>query len=53
MFLGQIQLPDKAEAHRQLRSHLTQFGIWVGVIRVLPYVIHFLTKENEELKLEL
>lgn len=45
--------PDKATAYKQLRTHLAIMGAWVSVIRLAPYVIHFLTKEKEELKLEL
>ncbi|KAF3333798.1 mitochondrial import receptor subunit TOM6 [Carex littledalei] len=45
--------PDKETAHKQLRSHLMIMGSCIAVIRVTPYILHFLTKEKEELKLEL
>jgi hypothetical protein len=45
--------PDKATAHKQLRTHLTIMGSCIAVIRVAPYILHFLTKEKEELKLQL
>lgn len=45
--------PDKETAYKQLRSHLTIMGSCIAVIRVTPYILHFLTKEKEELKLEL
>ncbi|KAK7341529.1 hypothetical protein VNO80_24461 [Phaseolus coccineus] len=54
MFPGMfMRKPDKAAALKQLKSHVTMFGAWVLVIRVTPYVLHFLTAEKEELKLEL
>ncbi|ESW03876.1 hypothetical protein PHAVU_011G049200 [Phaseolus vulgaris] len=54
MFPGMfMRKPDKAAALKQLKSHVTMFGAWVVVIRVTPYVLHFLTAEKEELKLQL
>ncbi|KAK9136424.1 hypothetical protein Syun_015754 [Stephania yunnanensis] len=53
MILGAIpRRPDKATALKQLKSHLTMFGIWVAVVRVTPYVLHYLCEEQEELKLD-
>ncbi|MQL69977.1 hypothetical protein Taro_002279 [Colocasia esculenta] len=53
MFLGQIRRPDKAAAHRQLKTHLAIMGAVIAVIRATPYVLHLLSKEKEELRLEL
>ncbi|KAI0498135.1 mitochondrial import receptor subunit TOM6 homolog [Dendrobium catenatum] len=54
MFLGALpRRPDKATAYKQLKRHLTIMGLWVAVVRVTPIVLHYLTKEKEELKLEL
>ncbi|XP_057456351.1 mitochondrial import receptor subunit TOM6 homolog [Lotus japonicus] len=54
MFPGMfMRKPDKAAALKQLKSHVAMFGTWVVLIRVTPYVLHFLTSEKEELKLEL
>jgi len=54
MFPGMfMRKPDKAVALKQLKSHVAMFGTWVLVIRVTPYILHFLNRENEELKLEL
>ncbi|KAG2397859.1 Translocase of outer membrane subunit-like protein [Vigna angularis] len=54
MFPGMfMRKPDKAAALKQLKSHVAMFGAWVVVIRVTPYVLHFLSGEKEELKLEL
>lgn len=48
-----MRKPDKAEALKQLRSHVAMFGAWVALIRVTPYILHYLAGEKEELKLEL
>ncbi|XP_061348642.1 mitochondrial import receptor subunit TOM6 homolog [Gastrolobium bilobum] len=54
MFPGMfMRKPDKAAALKQLKSHVAMFGAWVVVIRVTPYILHFLNGEKEELKLEL
>ncbi|KAJ4716433.1 mitochondrial import receptor subunit TOM6-like [Melia azedarach] len=53
MFPGMfMRKPDKAEALKQLRSHVAMFGTWVVVIRVTPYILHYLSREKEELKLD-
>ncbi|XP_020091465.1 mitochondrial import receptor subunit TOM6 homolog [Ananas comosus] len=53
MFLGAIpRRPDKATAYKQLKTHLAIMGTWIAVIRVTPYILHFLTQEKEELKFE-
>ncbi|OVA05193.1 hypothetical protein BVC80_8893g33 [Macleaya cordata] len=53
MFLGAIpRKPDKAAALKQLRSHVAMFGAWVAVVRITPYILHYLCEEKEELKLE-
>ncbi|KAH1150168.1 hypothetical protein GLYMA_16G059100v4 [Glycine max] len=48
-----MRKPDKAAAQKQLKSHAAMFGAWVVVIRVTPYVLHFLSTKKEELKLDL
>lgn len=54
MFPGMfMRKPDKAAALKQLRTHVAMFGAWVAVIRVTPYILHYLSGEKEELKLEL
>ncbi|KAJ7967376.1 mitochondrial import receptor subunit TOM6-like [Quillaja saponaria] len=54
MFPGMfMRKPDKAVALKQLKTHVYMFGAWVAVIRVTPYVLHYLIGENEELKLDL
>ncbi|XP_058081216.1 mitochondrial import receptor subunit TOM6 homolog [Magnolia sinica] len=54
MFLGAIpRRPDKAVAYKQLKTHLMIMGAWVAVIRITPYVLHYLSQDIEELKLEL
>ncbi|XP_028777051.1 mitochondrial import receptor subunit TOM6 homolog [Neltuma alba] len=54
MFPGMfLRKPDKAAALKQLKSHVAMFGAWVVVIRVTPYVLHYLVGEKDELKLEL
>ncbi|PSS29389.1 Mitochondrial import receptor subunit like [Actinidia chinensis var. chinensis] len=44
--------PDKEAALKQLRSHVAMFGAWVAVIRVTPYILHYFSDQNEELKLD-
>ncbi|TQD95405.1 hypothetical protein C1H46_018963 [Malus baccata] len=44
--------PDKAEALKQLRSHVAMFRAWVVAIRATPYVLHLLSEEKDKLKLE-
>ncbi|XP_020275959.1 mitochondrial import receptor subunit TOM6 homolog [Asparagus officinalis] len=53
MFLGALRRPDKATAHKELKKHLSLMAAWIAVIRVTPYVLHYLSQEKEELKLEL
>ncbi|VFQ72142.1 unnamed protein product [Cuscuta campestris] len=54
MFPGMfMRKPDKAAALKQLKNHVAMFGAWVVVIRVAPYILHFLSDQKEELKLEL
>ena len=48
-----MRKPDKAVALKQLKSHVAMFGAWVAVIRVAPYILHYLSGEKDELKLEL
>ena len=31
--------PDKQQAYAELRQHLLVLGVWVGIIRVAPYVL--------------
>ncbi|XP_065857313.1 mitochondrial import receptor subunit TOM6 homolog [Euphorbia lathyris] len=53
MFPGMfMRKPDKQTALKQLKTHATMFGVWIAVVRVTPYFLHFLTKEKEELKLD-
>ncbi|XP_015902888.3 mitochondrial import receptor subunit TOM6 homolog [Ziziphus jujuba] len=53
MFPGMfIRKPDKEAALKQLRTHVAIFGAWVAVIRVTPYVLHYLYGEKDELRLE-
>ncbi|KAM7459250.1 hypothetical protein LguiA_027460 [Lonicera macranthoides] len=44
--------PDKEAALKQLKSHVAMFGAWVVVVRVTPYILHYLSDHNEELKLD-
>ncbi|KAI4295578.1 hypothetical protein L6164_035611 [Bauhinia variegata] len=53
MFAGMFQRPNKAEALKQLKTQVAIFGAWVAVIRATPYILHYLSGEKEELKLEL
>ncbi|CAI0548318.1 unnamed protein product [Linum tenue] len=54
MFPGMfMKKPDKAEAYKQLKVHAAMFTAWVAVIRISPYLLHYLSAaEKEELKLE-
>ncbi|XP_039013169.1 mitochondrial import receptor subunit TOM6 homolog [Hibiscus syriacus] len=53
MFPGMfMRKPDKAAALKQLKAHVAMFGVLVAVIRVTPYVLHYLYDEKDELKLE-
>ena len=47
-----MRKPEKAAALKQLKEHAAIFGVWVAVIRVTPYILHYLSDEKEELKLE-
>ncbi|OVA18617.1 hypothetical protein BVC80_1831g168 [Macleaya cordata] len=54
MFLGAIpRKPNKAAALKELRSHVMMFGVFVAVVRVTPYILHYFCEEKEELRLEL
>ncbi|KAJ0967682.1 hypothetical protein J5N97_024599 [Dioscorea zingiberensis] len=54
MFLGALpRKPDKATAYKQLKTHLSIMGAFVAVIRVTPYVLHYLSQEKEVLRLDL
>lgn len=54
MFLGGMpRRPDKTEAYSQLKSHLTVLGVWIAAIRVVPFVIHAVTRESGSLELSL
>ncbi|CAN4107607.1 unnamed protein product [Withania somnifera] len=53
MFSGMfMRKPDKAAALKQLKTHVLLFGTWVAVIRVTPYILHYLLDQKEELKLD-
>ena len=47
-----IKKPDKAEALKQLKSHVAMFGAWVVVIRITPYVLHYFSGDRDELSLD-
>ncbi|MBA0666861.1 hypothetical protein Goklo_003221, partial [Gossypium klotzschianum] len=52
MFPGMfMRKPDKAAALKQLKVHVAMFGVWVAVVRVTPYILHYLSDEKEELKI--
>uniref|UniRef100_A0A2P2KN09 Uncharacterized protein MANES_17G097600 n=1 Tax=Rhizophora mucronata TaxID=61149 RepID=A0A2P2KN09_RHIMU len=54
MFPGMfLRKPDKEAALKQLKTHVAMFGVWVSVVRVTPYILHYLSDEKDELKLEL
>ncbi|KAM3377070.1 mitochondrial import receptor subunit TOM6 [Capsicum galapagoense] len=53
MFPGMfMRKPDKAAALKQLKTHVVLFGAWVVAIRVTPYILHYFSDHNEELKLD-
>ncbi|KAK6240503.1 hypothetical protein SCA6_005892 [Theobroma cacao] len=53
MFPGMfMRKPDKAAALKQLKAHGAMFGVWVAVVRVTPYILHYLSDDKEELKLD-
>ncbi|XP_039056897.1 mitochondrial import receptor subunit TOM6 homolog [Hibiscus syriacus] len=53
MFPGMfMRKPDKAAALKQLKAHVAMFRVWMTVVRVTPYVLHYLADEKDELKLE-
>ncbi|EEF43326.1 mitochondrial import receptor subunit TOM6 homolog [Ricinus communis] len=53
MFPGMfMRKPDKAAALKQLKTHAAIFGAWVALIRVTPYVLHYLSDDKDELKLD-
>ncbi|XP_052179652.1 mitochondrial import receptor subunit TOM6 homolog [Diospyros lotus] len=45
--------PDKEVALKQLKSHVAMFGVWVSVVRVAPYILHYFSDQKDELKLDL
>ncbi|XP_058755435.1 mitochondrial import receptor subunit TOM6 homolog [Vicia villosa] len=53
MFPGFMRKPDKTAALKELKTHVAMFGTWVVVVRLTPYILHFLNRESDELKLEL
>uniref|UniRef100_A0A7N0T1W9 Mitochondrial import receptor subunit TOM6 homolog n=1 Tax=Kalanchoe fedtschenkoi TaxID=63787 RepID=A0A7N0T1W9_KALFE len=54
MFAGMFaRKPDKAAAMKKLKEHVLIFGVCVAVIRATPYVLHYLSGEKDEFKLEL
>ncbi|CAN4112306.1 unnamed protein product [Withania somnifera] len=53
MFPGMfMRKPNKSAALKQLKNHVFLFGTWVAVIRVTPYILHYLSDQKEELKLD-
>ncbi|CAL5385713.1 unnamed protein product [Camellia sinensis] len=53
MFPGMFaRKPDKEVALKQLRSHVAMFGVWVTVVRITPYVLHYFSDRNEQLNLD-
>ncbi|CAN0913873.1 Mitochondrial import receptor subunit TOM6 homolog [Linum grandiflorum] len=54
MFPGMfLKKPDKAAAYKELKFHAAMFAGWVAVIRISPYLLHYLSAaEKEELKLD-
>ncbi len=53
MFLGGMpRRPDKAEAHKTLRQHLTILGLWICAIRAAPFIFSLVTNRGEELELD-
>lgn len=53
MFLGGMpRRPDKAEAHKTLRKHLTYLGLWICAIRATPYLFALLSKQDVDLELD-
>ncbi|CAM8922620.1 unnamed protein product [Rhodiola kirilowii] len=54
MFPGMFAAkPNKEAALKQLKSHVAMFGVWVAVLRVTPYVLHYLSGDEPDLKIEL
>lgn len=47
-----MKKPDKEAALKQLRAHVGMFGAWVVVIRVTPYLLHYLSHQKHQLKLD-
>ncbi|KAL7263735.1 hypothetical protein ACSBR1_001815 [Camellia fascicularis] len=53
MFPGMFaRKPDKEVALKQLRSHVAMFGVWIAVVRITPYVLHYFSDRNEQLNLD-
>jgi hypothetical protein len=53
MFPGMfMRKPDKAEALKQLRTHVALFGSWVVIIRAAPYVLSYFSDSKDELKID-
>lgn len=54
MFLGGMpRKPDKSAALKQLLNHGLMFAGFCGVVRVTPYILHYLYAENEQLTLDI
>ena len=47
-----VRWREREVALKQLRTHVAIFGLWVAVVRVTPYVLHYFSDHNEELKLD-
>lgn len=45
--------PEKADALKQLGTHVALFGVWVAVIRITPYILHYFSDQKEEPVLKL
>lgn len=53
MFLGGLpRRPDKAEAHKTLKQHLTILGLWICAIRAAPFIFSLVTSRGEKLELD-
>ncbi|KAG5581654.1 hypothetical protein H5410_052281 [Solanum commersonii] len=40
--------PEKADALKQLGTHVALFGVWVAVIRITPYILNYFSDQKEE-----
>lgn len=53
MFLGGMpRRPDKAEAHKTLKQHLTILGLWICAIRAAPFIFSLVTNRGEKLEFD-